>query len=162
MFYLFAANMQATYDVWFVGDSFLRELYNSHQALQNTPVPPSGRQTAAEAAEIPYLQEFYNIHGFFYTSLGFFKYATTRIRSSLIDGLNHEKGSKRLPRYVVVMPDKDLLDDTDVKLPEAKQDLAKIINWLSRQIDIAIIRKKLQLSEKKPGAVVTQQLSMSR
>ena len=70
-----------------------------------------------------------------------------------MDGLNREKGSKRLPRYLLVVPDKDLLEDIDVNDTEAKKQLAKIVNWLTRQINIAVCRKKLQVSEKKPGAV---------
>ena len=75
--------------------------------------------------------------------------ATSRILNKLIDALNK---NDRMPKYIIFLLDKDIIGDLKSIEYGATKNLANIVNWLARQCDILIHRKKLQISEKKPGA----------
>ena len=76
--------------------------------------------------------------------------ATARILNSLIDGLNE---NNRLPRFLLIALDKDVIGDLKMFDFGVSKNLLALVNWLTRQIDIVIRHKKLQISEKKPGAL---------
>lgn len=127
----------------FVKDHFLCEIFNSFQALVNQA--KLDRKIAN-----PYLADYYNVKAFFYRRSHLMTSATSRILNSNIEALND---AHRLPRFLVVALDKDVithLKDFDFG---ATKNLEAIVNWLTRQIDIITRRKRLQFSEKKPGAI---------
>ena len=65
--------------------------------------------------------------------------------------------NQKMPRFLVVVLDRDLIQDV-IDIQEDKslmKDLNVIVNWITRQIEILLRRKHLQLMEKKgPRAVV--------
>ena len=62
----------------------------------------------------------------------------------------------RLPRFLVIIVDKDIMGDFDMFDEEnfnPKKDFLKVLTWFSKQVNLEIKRKRLDISEKKPGAV---------
>ena len=73
-------------------------------------------QGDGERAVMPYLYEFYNVFGFTQLASSGVRSVLARVINSLIEGLNERP---QLPRYVVVMLDKDVIDEIDVWEPES-------------------------------------------
>ena len=70
-----------------------------------------------------------------------------------MDALNSEH---KLPRYLVVVMDKDIIQSINLFNYGAYQVIAETVNWLTRQIDITVRRKRLNITEKKPGAIANE------
>ena len=73
-----------------------------------------------------------------------------RILNSLIMGLNT---CDRLPCMVVILIDKDLIEDVNIFDDRAEDVIAENLGWLFKQFNILIKRRKIELSDKKPGSV---------
>ena len=99
---------------------------------------------------MPYLFEYYNIHH--YTKLDKEGTILSRITNALNDAFIKRP---RLPRYIIVLLDKDLLEDVNVWNPEKAvlKALDETVFWLFRMINLMIRRRKLDISERNPGAV---------
>ena len=137
--------MQAIYDIAFVGDNFL------HKAMQ----PLRERINRSEmnqkdTKDRTYMQEYYNINDYYFSQSNLMPSSTSRLVNAAVEALNDRE---RFPRYMVIVMDKDLMDDLPDLQNNPVHDLAALVNWIGRQIDIMIRCKRLQLSEKRPGAV---------
>ena len=101
---------------------------------------------------LPYLFEFYNVMAYFQKESSGVRSLLARVLNALVAGLNEKP---RLPRYIVVVLDMNLLDQINIWEPEAA--VIKACNilacWLAKKINILIKRKRLSISEKNPGAV---------
>ena len=137
-------SIEALFDAWFLGDNFLREAYGTFQGMLN-------KAKLNKKNWQPYLLEFYNPKGYYYGISNWIGSATSRILNKLIKALNE---NDRLPKYIIFMIDKDIISNLKELDFGATRNLWNLLNWLTRQIDIAICRKKLQINEKKPGAVI--------
>ena len=126
----------------------MREVFDSFDAI----VRQSKRQDDKKKPKPtpPYLEEFYNIQGFYQQSSQVSDYATGRIYNSVIDSLN---ANDRLPRFLVVVIDKDILHDIETLDYGVAEAIAFLTNWLTRKIDIAVRRNRFQIEAKKPGAI---------
>ena len=93
------------------------------------------------------MAEYYNIFNFNERSS---PNAISNILNSTIDALNKRDC---LPRLLVVVLDKEIIETLNFFDFGATRELAALVNWLTRQIDITIWHKRLQITEKKPGAV---------
>ena len=64
---------------------------------------------------------------------------------------------KRLPRFVIILPDVDIIDDVKEihvdNVRDAEDCVEAVAIWLVKQAKIAISCKRLELMERKPGAV---------
>ena len=147
-------SLEAIFDVWFIGDTFVKKSFQGFKDMQLKA--KSKNRAAEEAGEenvvLPYLYEFYNV--FSYTQLGSsgIKSMLARIKNALKEGLN---ARDRLPRFLVIMLDKDVMDEIDIFEPEKAmlKNFHVVIQWLCRQVNILIKRKRLAISAKNPGAV---------
>ena len=135
------------HNIWFVGDKFLRDIYYSFQAMVN-------RAKSDKRQRRPFLFEYFNTKGFYYASANYMPNATSRILNKLIEALNE---NDRLPKYIVFLMDKDVVGDLKTFDFGVTKNLANIVNWLTRQCEIVIRRKQLQIMEKKPGAITEKQ-----
>ena len=99
----------------------------------------------------PYTLDYYNPKGFYYSSSSWLESATSRILNKLIDALNK---NDRLPKYILIFPDMDIIADLKKFDFGTANILANITNWLMRQCDVLVRRKKLQITERKPGAII--------
>ena len=98
----------------------------------------------------PYLYEYYNVFGYYSTKSSGTRHTIGRILNTLIVGLNTRD---RLPCYVVLMLDKDLIDDINVFGDEAEDEIVECIGWLFRQIEMYLHHRRQEIIAKKLGAV---------
>ena len=71
--------------------------------------------------------------------------------NSIIDAI---KERKRLPKYLVMIPDKDIIQhDVDFFSEEVPLILNEILRWFVRQIDLIIRRQKIDFLDRKPGSL---------
>ena len=80
------------------------------------------------------------------------EFAASHTVNTLINALNGNNA--RLPKILLVVVDMDVINDIDDVFDEdAPVIVQQSTNWLVRQINTRIRRKKLDLYEKNPGAV---------
>ena len=99
-----------------------------------------------------FIDEFFNIE-ILYGTADLDTSAMDRVVNALIGHMN-SKGAM-LPKYLVVIIDKDMLHDVDQNLSyeDATIFVNETVRWVVRQISTAIRRKKADLLEKFPGAI---------
>ena len=59
----------------------------------------------------------------------------------------------RLPRFLIIALDKDLLSDLDVYNYKVDKMIRETTCWVVRQVELLIRRKKEEILDKKPGAI---------
>ena len=134
--------VEAIFDAWFVGDQFLLDSVNSLPALKS--------QAIAKKRSIPYLYEYYNIFSYVQKADSAVKTVIARVNNAVLEGLNTRS---RLPRYLVVILDNNLVAEVNIFNNDAMKEWRTCTKWLVRQIDMNIKHKRLELLEKRPGAV---------
>ena len=78
--------------------------------------------------------------------------AMSRIINALIESVNEKDAI--LPKYILVVIDKDIINDLpDVDGSNIHKVLSTITTWVVHQLSVVIHRKKVDLLEKKPGAL---------
>ena len=97
----------------------------------------------------PYLFEYYNIHGYSQLKSSSVKHVMGRIINSLAEALNIRG---KLPRFITVIIDHDMIQDINVFDRDAKFSIYNTVNWLVKQIDIMIRRRRLDFLKRKPSA----------
>ena len=79
--------------------------------------------------------------------------SVARIHNALTEGLN---ANQILPKFIIVIIDKDIIEDLNIFDYGAHKGLALHIDWITKNIDIKVHRKRLQLLEKRPGSVLDE------
>ena len=139
--YVFSDDVTALQDIWFIGDDFLRVVYDSLKKLRSTAIIEKRNQ--------PYLYMFFNVHGFFQKKWSAVK-GLARILNSFTEALNTKP---RLPKYVIIVPEKDLIRDINFFGFGASDVFSAAIIWLATEMETKVRRRTMQLLEKKPGAL---------
>ena len=75
-----------------------------------------------------------------------------QIYNSLIEALNKRE---RLPHFLLVIIDKDIVEDIDLFDYGASKELMGNLEWLIKQINILIQQRRSEIIEIKPGAIYT-------
>ena len=133
---IFSENVTALYDARFIGDQFLCECYDSFGAIVHQAKSKSNKKNSTP---LPYLEEYYNVDTFFSMNADVKTNGLSRIFNATIDALNEE----HLPRFLVIVIDKDILQDLkNIEFGVVKS-ISTMVHWLTRQIDIAVHRKKI-------------------
>ena len=140
----FVENVTAIQDVWFVGDDFLRETFDTFTNLR------VGSKIQRKAP--PYLYEMYNVLAYHQTIRSMVP-GMVRILNAMVEGLNKRL---RLPKFIVLVLDKDFIALTKHFEFGAYQSLKRCLDWLVKEINTILQRKTLDLMDKKPGAVAKQ------
>ena len=99
---------------------------------------------------LPYLEEYYNVEPFYPITSDVKSNATSRIFNAVMDALNKDN---KLPRFLVVLLDKDILSDLKLFDFGLSKNIMAILNWLIHQINITVRRKKCHIRSMKPGAL---------
>ena len=127
--------------MWILGDSFLSRIFNEYLEIKAFKMdkPPL------------YMEEFFNVKPLFKSHFTT-KLVSSRILNELIKAINVK--DSRLPKYLLVILDGDLIKDIpDTCHPNSGSILRMVTTWLVKQISNVIRRKRIDLYEKKPGAV---------
>ena len=99
------------------------------------------KREAKSNREVPYIYKYFDVSAF-YPPLAYKeeKNPIGRLRNVLVEALNEKY---KLPKYVVILQDKEILTTFD-----AKSGCKKIIRWLYRECYRALETQKDQLLEK--------------
>ena len=127
-----------------VGDSFLDNSYHTLQKMKSEAVlhsePP------------PYLYQIYNLSAWYTSALSDLKPLIVRFLNSMIEAMNRKK-HPHLPKYILMMPDKDLLQNTKIPKTGIKAFLRIIMQWWVTQTFRALNNRRENLKSKHTGAV---------
>ena len=133
-------DLKATKDVWLVGDEFLHEIHHTLQEWKSDLVPKN--------KSLPYLYDQYNVHHWYDSPL-VPNVHVSRLLNSFLDGLNT---IVKLPKYVLMFPDMDIISDADLDYGVMVL-LEEQLQWLFNQINKAIHRRHEDLKAKRGGTV---------
>ena len=144
-------DLPAIFDLWLLGDHFLREIFDAYQAIKL-----QAEKGKSEDVITPYIQDYYNVREFYKTPFAGVKFASTRVVNNLTDAINQKK---RLPKYLIVILDKDLILDINLDDNDAEMLLQEEVRWTVRQTDMTLRRKKVNFLQKKPGSMTNLETS---
>ena len=99
---------------------------------------------------MPYLLEYFNLKFLFKTEDLQNELAVLHSINALLDQLNSKDA--RLLKYLIVIMDRNLIEDLDVSDEDIHKIIPQEVNWFVRQINTILRRKRIDLLEKKPGA----------
>ena len=128
--------------MWIIGDAFLR---NIHAALQNMR-----SEAAVNRKDDPYLYQFFNVMIFYQKSNGKANSALMNIYNSLVEGLNKYA---RLPRFIIVIPDRDLIIQANHFSFGMNIIIEQQIKWLMKKFERAFQMRRVDLKDKCLGSV---------
>ena len=97
------------------------------------------------------MHDYFNVQAFNNTLATGVKLATTRIVNSLLEAVNR-KDLHHLPKILLVIIDKDLMTDLEIHTSNVVATMRDLVQWLMRQLDMVIRRKRMELLEHKLGA----------
>ena len=137
----FIDDIEALKDCWVVGDEFLISIYSALQELKT--------DYATNHKPMPYLYEHYNISAWYQSPL-LNQIRMARILNSFLDGLNERK---KLPKYVLLIPDEDIILGVNYIGYGVMTMIKEQLNWLFKQINKAIRRCRDDLKNTRQGAV---------
>ena len=139
---IIADNVKALKDCWLIGDNFLADIFPTLQRIKS--------DTPIKQKQAPYIYDYYNI--FSWTSpLSDERSTPARILNSFTEGLNK---IHRLPKYVLVLSDKDILDGLQYN-KNLSSNIEYQLSWLVQNISKLITRRCDDLKDKRPGALTT-------
>ena len=99
----------------------------------------------------PYLAENYNVKLQEKTDDTHANSALARTINALMDCVNERNA--HLPKYLLVIIDWDIVNDLDLTDLDSLKMIPILVNWFTRQISVILRRKRVDLLERKPGAV---------
>ena len=130
------------FNTWIVGDAFLRELWWTFTS-QKTRV-------AADKASLPFLFENFNVTKNF-PAVGFnTKSIIAWIHNEGIKTFNEED---TLPKYIIVILGLNLIEASKHGGPGGKFILKWMLQWLIKNINLAITTRKEDINAKKVGTL---------
>ena len=137
--------VKAYKDVWCVGDKFLSDVFGKLQMIRSDAAVSHDPQ--------PYTYDAYNVSPWFLSQTSQMRPAVVRFANAFIKALNEEN---RLPKYVVMFPDKDILSDLPFYAFGVKQLLRKELNWLLLQLRRCLQARRENLKTVHKGAVLPE------
>ena len=134
------------HDLWLLGDAFLEDIYAEYLTRSHTSEKDNKSSTTS-----PFMRNYFNVKKF--TKIDDSALAITHVINALIEAINMKDA--RIPKMLVVVLDKDILNDIDQGLSfmQATTVMTNLVCWVVRQITTIIRRKKTDLLEKRPGVV---------
>ena len=142
--HIFPANIEALSDLWIIGDHFLCDLAPALQRRHRTAALANKTQ--------PFIHERFNVFTFYQSPVTFDTFAC--IANALIDGINRRI---KVPRYLIVMPDRDLINATDYFNFGISKLLGICTNWLAKRLERLLEACRENLMDKRPGALQVEE-----
>ena len=143
MFSIAEEGLEAFHDIWIAGDEFVRETQAELYALR--------RKAILKNSPLPYIFAHFNVRAF-YTNTGL-RTDINKLIDPLVEVLNTYH---RLPKYLVVVPDVDLLKcmswESGISIM-----LSAALHYIVKQYDIFLRRRNTALMERRHGAVMPDQ-----
>ena len=111
-----------------MGDHFCKVVFNEYR----TQIQDVAAQNTAESPP-PFIQEFFNVKSCMHESAST-PSSVARMINALMEAINAKNA--RSPKYLVIMPDKDLL--ADLGRSSSTQDIKILTPWFVQQINTII------------------------
>ena len=132
-------------DVWLVGDTFLRNLWATVLTSQNKAV--------ARNVQLPYLYHNFNVIPCYPGGSSMTRSVAARFLNEIIKTMNDSEHMP-LPKFLLIMPDKDLVEAVHHGGFECKLIFEKILHWLMTSVEAAIHVRIEDLQSKKGGVLL--------
>ena len=129
--------------LWLVGEGFFCA---SLSALQNL-------KTGGIASNWPYLYQQFQIKPLYQQSSGNAVGTLHKLYNSVVKGLN---GDNRLPDYIFLFPDRDIILELNYFKPGKFSVLQELVDWLGKEIHIALAGRSEKLQQAAPGSVIQE------
>ena len=140
--------LEVIFDAWIIGDRTLKSVGGELTNMRDLS------RMKDSNIQIPYLYEYYNVHIYTQIASVGVKSVMARVLNALMEGVNHHPW---LRRFLIVMLDTDLIAEFDLLAQEnLHKDFTRVLSWFTKQVNIVIRQKQLQISEKVLGAVYGQ------
>ena len=133
--------MEAFHDLWIIGDVFLKDTINSLVVMCNAA-------KSNKKLPMPYLYQQFNVLAYHNTRSSTFKDIARQL-NPLLEALNERP---KLPKYILLVPDHDIINETKAYGFGASYILGSAIHFLIRQMEMLISHRKIDMRDKKPGA----------
>ena len=114
--------VEAVYDVWLIGDTFLKESIGSLHALRDS--------AKVRNKDPPFLFQQFNIHDY---CAGAAYSGIARMIHAFVQALNDRN---RLAKYIIMVPDRDIVVSLLHKDIDSLYIMGAALHYLIRQIDI--------------------------
>ena len=135
--------MEAIFDFWILGYRFLQSLTNEFDAMLE--------EAKRDKKKLPpYIQDYFNVKFFADVKASALDKSITRILNSLTEAVNERN---RLPKFLLVIIDKDMLSILDLFAFDANKAILETTSWLVKQIYTIVRRRRISITDKKLGAV---------
>ena len=144
-FSLIVVWIHALQSVWILGGDFLRELSHMFTSMKT--------ETKREGHKTLYLHLYYNVHMLLLPQLSNMRSYLARVYNELIKTLNDKSFEYHLPRYLIILLDRDLISKARVFDYGVTKTLEDIIKWLLININRAIELRKEDMYGKCPGSL---------
>ena len=105
-----------------------------------------------QGQETPYLYSQYDVSPWFVNPLSSVGPVITCIFNALVEALNENK-KQPLPKYIIVMPNKDILASLNVWNYGVKAAIQCNMFWLLKEITKALLHRRDTQKSRRPGAV---------
>ena len=106
--------------------------------------------STVQKQQSPYMYERFNVFYFFTSPLTFGNNTLLHINNAFIEALNRRD---RLPRYILLILDRDLIDMVNRFDFGITEQLEKCVKWLATQLEWSITARKEQMWNIKLGAI---------
>ena len=140
VFHILPVNIKALNDVWLIGDVFLGEIINTLQNMK--------RAALFHRKKIPYVYEHFNVFHFTQSPLTLDTMAC--MQNAFIEACNRRM---KLPHYVILFPDRDIIEAAGFFNFGVSKLLAICTNWLAKHIERGLESLREDIAGKRPGSV---------
>ena len=131
--------VEAFYDVWLIGDTFMKDTIGSLHALK--------KASQARNRPSPFLFQEFNVRDYYagaaYTGIA-------RMLHAIVQAMND---NHRLAKYIIMIPDRDIVLSLLNQDIDSSYIMGATLHYLIKQINILIARRKHDLATKKPGVL---------
>ena len=140
-----SANIEALKSVWLLGEEFLRDMMYTFKAMR--------AQAINDHKDLPYLLKNYNVVAQNPERWSNIRSFLAKVLNGLVKALNQSPFI--LPRYILVVLDKDLIANADLYDYGVSRMLEDTLKWLLININMVVESRKEDLIGKRAGAVST-------
>ena len=130
-----------------VGDQFLKSTFDTLTSMQQATSAAAKTAKGNEGVKL-FMGEFFNTKQF---NPNFGSVGLTRMLNPLIQALNK---NKKLPKYILIFPEIDFLSMLAQQASTSSVVIGAAIHWLIKEYDILLDRRKMNLLDRKPGALI--------
>ena len=141
MINLFSEPVKALQTIWCIGDVFLHDIKGTLQTLKTSEAAQQGRKL--------FIHMHFNFESFAINPLSPVKPSAVRIYNALVQALN---AYQHLPDYIIIIPDKDIIESIHRYDFGTRALIESNINWLIKNVAHAIMDRREQLKKLRPGA----------